>query len=447
MVKINPYSGRLIGLVIALIAFPAIGEEVSVVFDPPKRIIYRDADGVTQRRAIEGYDLEFVQMGGRKFKPVAWSDLGPKASYEIFRLVLRDGDGEDWLGAGLILQNLEPPYRRNRSRGAMYAFDRAVELDPSLAERVAELRAEPAQPATEKEQAEPETAEPHEPHHVETDHGDNEWPQLTEEEHQRLTESEVRWTREHLDALGLDYRVMESEHFVVLADRNLGKSDAKSSLQLLEKMYGELLGMFNLESDDQVYAGKCTVVIIHRREDFRAYEQRAYNYDASSAAGVCHYRAQGAVQIVARRSDDEWFYRKMLVHENVHGFLHRYRSSARVPTWLNEGLAEYIAHRLVPQSTVVESRRRKAHVEIHKGDLGQLTGIFDNWSGGSWAYGLSYGLTDLMIEGDKKAYKNLIHDIKDGVTWKEALETNFRCDPARLLSTYCQHHGLPDPTR
>lgn len=52
-----------------------------------------------------------------------------------------------------------------------------------------------------------------------------------------------------------------------------------------------------------------------------------------------------------------------------------------------------------------------------------------------------------MIQGDRKAYKNLIHDIKDGVDWREALKTHFRCDPHRLLSTYCQHHGLPDPTR
>lgn len=379
MLKAIFYSGGLIWVMVAMWTGPAMGQEVSVVFDPPKRIVYSDADGVKQRRAIGGYDLQAVLMGGRKFRPVAWSDLGSKVSLEILRLVLRDGDGEDWIGAGLILQTFEPPSGevRSRFRGADYAFDRAVELDPSLAERVAELRSDSAEAPAEKREAEPEVAEPHEPHPTEPDRGGRAWPQLSEEEHQRLTESEVAWTLSHLDAVGLRYRVVESEHYVFIADRNLGLSDTKVSVKLLEKMYGELMDMFNLEPDEQVYAGKCTVVVIRRREDFWAYERRAYNYDASSAAGVCHYRAQGAVQIVAYRSDDEWFFRKMLVHENVHGFLHRYRSSARVITWLNEGLAEYIANRLVPQSTVVESRRRQAHVEIHKGDLNQLGGIFD----------------------------------------------------------------------
>ncbi|MEM6458867.1 MAG: hypothetical protein AAF710_05690 [Planctomycetota bacterium] len=433
--------------VLMLAGTTASAETVSVVFDPPKRVVYRDADNRVQRRVIAGYDLDAVQMGGSVFRRIAWADLGPRTSWRVLNALIDDRDAEGWINAGLILRPLEadPSAPERRRRTADAAFDRAIRIDPSLRPRVEALRegrdppeaapppdAPAPEPSSDTPSASPPDAAPG-------------WPILSPPQHAELTAAETRWALDHLEGLGLRIRVVESAHFTLLVDRALGASDARTSLDLLERMYEQLLVMFDLTPDDQVYAGRCVVVVLRRREDFLAYERRAYDFDASRAGGVCHYRPSGAVHIVAFRSEDEWWYRSLLVHENVHGFLHRYRSPTHVASWLNEGLAEYLAHRLVPRTGIVEKRRRAAHAEFHKQDLAGLSRIFERWLMESWAYGLAYGLTDLMIRADPDAYARLIHDIKDGRPWRDALRDHYRADPQRLLSLYAESHGLPTP--
>ncbi|MEM7624983.1 MAG: hypothetical protein AAF333_05090 [Planctomycetota bacterium] len=440
-------------LVILTASLGVRGQSFDVDLETPRRVMYKTLNGERGQADVVGYSREAfrVQAAEGETDAVAWDTLDPATAERVWKKLLRKNDALGWAHAGVVYRDLEIAQGLTdaRVRRSDMAFDRALRLDPSLADRVDEWRRgsgaaeSPApEPAATENLDDPgvsanQAAPPSRPRHAQF------WKQLSPEEHARRTNAAREWTQGHLDAIGVEYTVTETAHFVLFSDTSLGRRDREFTLNLLEEMYQQCLDMFALGPDDQVYAGKCTLVVIRRPEDFFAYEKQAYNRVTNALGGVCHYLPNGDVQIVAHRSDDEWFFRKMLVHENVHGFVHRYRSQASIPIWMNEGLAEYIAHRIVPQSTVVESRRREAHGEFHRNR--DMYEIFRRWPGGQWPYGISYGLTELMIDGDRLAYRQLFHDIKDGVDWVEALQNNFRVDPPGLISLYCQVHNLPDP--
>lgn len=448
----RPILPAILGItLLASAAFGVHGQSFDVTLETPRRVAYKTIEGQRFQGELFRYERERfgVLIPDGQTHDVAWDALDPAMAERVWKRLLRKDDALGWAHAGVVYQDLEIAHglADARVRRSQMAFDTAVRLDPSLEDQVAQWRdGGDAKEIAVETTPEPTAAENHDEAIDNTTdaprpQGAGLWKQLTPEEHAQRTDDAVQWTQEHLDAVGIEYTKTQTAHFVLFADASLGRRDRDFTLGLLEKMYDDCLNMFALTPDDQVYAGKCTVVVIRRDEDFFAYEKRGHNRATTQLGGVCHYLPNGDVQIVAHRSDDEWFFRKMLVHENVHGFIHR--SRARVPSWMNEGLAEYIAHRIVPESTVVESRRRQAHGELHKKT--DVSVIFGGWPSTQWAYGLSYGLTELMIDGDRLAYRQLVHDIKDGVAWTESLQNNFRVDAAGLVSLYCQVHNLPEP--
>lgn len=423
-----------------------------VTLEPPRKVAFKTSDGHNFQGHALGYQRTHfrIQTPDGQELDTAWDTLELAMVDRVWKRMLRKDDALGWAHAGVVFQDLEAAQglANARVRRSEMAFNTAVRLDAELAEQIAAWRGENQEADSSDETAVTEHGHTHDPNHESPTappraEGAQLWKQFTPEEHAQRTAARVEWTRGHLNTVGIDYSIIETEHFILFSDDSLSKRDRRITLNLLEKMYADCLFMFALTPEDQVYAGKCTVIVIRRDRDFLEYERVAYNRVTQFLGGVCHYLPNGDVQIVAHRGDDEAFFRKMLVHENVHGFVHRYRSQAQIPIWLNEGLAEYIAHRVVPESGVVEARRREAHSELRKRN--NLNAVFYGWPPTQWAYGISYGLTEFMIDGNRLAYRQLIHDIKDGVPWAESMKNNFRVDAPGLLAAYCQAHGLPIP--
>jgi len=62
---------------------------------------------------------------------------------------------------------------------------------------------------------------------------------------------------------------------------------------------------------------------------------------------VCFSMGNGDVQIYMFKDNRRDRLTHTLVHEAAHGFLYRYQSSYHIKSWLNEGLAEYLAESLL----------------------------------------------------------------------------------------------------
>jgi hypothetical protein len=167
------------------------------------------------------------------------------------------------------------------------------------------------------------------------------------------------------------------------------------------------------------------------------------NPQTQGIAGLNHQFSDGRVLTSVYRGNDPVFFASLLVHETSHGFLHRIRSSGRIPPWMNEGLAEWIAQVVVPQSDVVQGRFSEALPILRS--QGSLGGDFLDDSGRieSWQYGASAVLTQFLISTDANAYRAMITAIKEGYTWQEALDVTFGLKPEELAFAFGRSIGIP----
>jgi hypothetical protein len=164
--------------------------------------------------------------------------------------------------------------------------------------------------------------------------------------------------KEHVNR---DAHLVETDHFLIYStwadsnDRGLGRA--------CEDLYDELLDQFDLEEDDVVWATKLPVYCFWETSEFEDFVDLSLPADqararkSKKAAGYCG-GGDGLVYVVLNRmqrdGDDatetrRWFY-EVMTHETTHAFNLRYQSDVRLPGWLDEGLAEYMAGTLVKES-------------------------------------------------------------------------------------------------
>ena len=167
------------------------------------------------------------------------------------------------------------------------------------------------------------------------------------------------------------------------------------------------------------------------------------NVESSEVAGINHQDGRGRVVTVCARGDDPVFFAVVLVHETAHGFVHRMRSSGRLPPWMDEGLADWIAQVAVPKSDHVANRLNEAVPQVRAS--GSLGGDFLSDTGRieRWQYGVAASLTQFLLTSDANAYRGMITGIKEGRTWREALELTYGVSADEMIGAYGRAMGLP----
>jgi hypothetical protein len=155
---------------------------------------------------------------------------------------------------------------------------------------------------------------------------------------------------------------------------------------------------------------------------------------AGGSAGMCHTFGDGMVHIAFYRQPQELEFAHVLVHESVHGFVHRYRSPARVPSWVNEGLAEWIATQLLLDkrpNRPKEVRYLAQQLLIQYQGLGAF---FDAPHIEAWHYPVSEMMTTMLVERGKGGYVKFVNAIKDGEPWEDALKSKLKGTRANSCS-------------
>jgi hypothetical protein len=104
-----------------------------------------------------------------------------------------------------------------------------------------------------------------------------------------------------------------------------------------------------------------------------------------------------------------------------------------VPSWANEGLAEWIATKLLadkwPQHQKDVKYAADYFIRQHKG-VGDLF-TADHIDG--WQYPISEMLTTFMIERNTRGYVGFINGIKDGSSVDESLQKNMHWTRQQML--------------
>lgn len=267
------------------------------------------------------------------------------------------------------------------------------------------------------------------------------WPRLDDEEQAKAVVGLKDYAEATAAQLDFPLRMFETRFFLFYSD--LPEKEAQKWAGLLDKMYERLAELFGVQKGENIWRGKALVFVFSKADAYRKYERDMLHTDPGETAGMCHSSPNGFVRIAFYRQADEGVFAHVLVHESVHGFIHRYRTPVLIPNWTNEGLAETIASELVQQHGRYERVKNSARswLKLRDGHMGDFFTL-DHIQG--WQYPVAEMMCTFMIQSSKQKYVAFISSLKDGVPADQALTTGYGTSSDRLLQAFGQWLGVRD---
>jgi hypothetical protein len=452
-----------------LLATASVVRAERVVVDPPMKLVtYRGDRSEVAGQLVayddEGFELRAGKPDGGTTQTVAWDELPPASVVQVHeRLWATTGAAEQWLALGERLAR-----RPGGKAAAERALARAVKLDPSLKDRAdAARRADAAAPtaAGRKPATSPASTDfrsgdaddgggerlrdvpppvdgaPDAGPRTVGEVNPNAWRPLSDADHAAAVAKLKAVGERARQEVTPDLALYETTYFLFYSD--LKPSEAKQWAGLLDRMYARLAVLFGVERDRNIWRGKALVFVFRKADDYRTFQQVIHDTDAGTSAGLCHQYGNGDVHIAFYRQPQDLVFAHVLVHESVHGFLHRYRSPVPVPVWANEGLSEVIAAELVPNRSKREQAEQVARAYL-QGVRSLGRGFFRGPRLAAEQYPVAQVLTEFMIRQNKAGYVAFIDGIKDGEPWEAALDERYGAGLDRLVPAFGQSLGVRD---
>jgi len=213
------------------------------------------------------------------------------------------------------------------------------------------------------------------------------WKPLTDPEQEAFMVSHRKFIKKvQSDTPGL--RLVETEFFLFLTDLN--DKDLTGYIGYLDEMYVELCKAFGLSPEKNIWCGKCVVVAFETKVRYLRFEKVHMGFaSADGTQGLCHQFGDGRVIFAGYQGTGDFAH--VLVHETAHGFVHRYLSSARAPSWLNEGMSDWLAGKIVKSDRNAKDQRHSARIIKARGGIGDLLTV-------PRISGDQYGASNAMVE-------------------------------------------------
>ena len=427
--------------------------------DRAAKVVVRTDAGESLRgdlTAWDDFELRLAEAGGAK-RIVAWDEIEPGAAFNLRRRLIGRDDAPEWLALGALMIDAGDARRAER------AFVVARRLDEDLAAafeaRARELAAggAPARCAVSTiGDPAPRDAAPREggggrppgagggpgddddhadagPDLRQAFRGARPWPALTPERMARETERLRALAVSHCEKIDLDPTIIETRYFLFVTD--LADAEARRWARTLDQMYLRLCEMLEIDAETPIFNGKAVIFVFRLRDTFLRFEAEVYGFDAQRAGGVFHPRGGDCFVVFPRGRGDAARFQSVLVHETVHAFTYRYLTPAELPTWANEGLADYIAGLMTPASQ--EPRMHWQHVrDMARDGRSPLPVLFQEYRDGTWFDNDSYPVSHMMVRFIVKykgpQFRAWIRDVKLGAEWRNALSEHLGVTPESL---------------
>lgn len=296
------------------------------------------------------------------------------------------------------------------------AFTQALAIDPDLAKAVQQSRDGKAPDGSPRYVG---VADP------------QRWGKLSNETIQAGVDTLHAFCKRVQREMEMDLRVYESNRFMVLTD--VDEKRVQSLLPKLNKAYQSLSELLGEDPRGNLFFGKCLIVLFDQRVDYIRFQKGLHDTDARGTSGLCHGFGDGHVHIGAVAFGKQQQMNHLVVHELVHAYLHRYRSPVPLDDWINEGLAEHIAHQVVPPAKQNVYLQARLLLEGKKG-LGE--GFYDANGLEAWQYDVARAMTGYLFEKGKHAYPLFINAIKDGTATADALKDVYKVEPRVLTQRF-----------
>ena len=269
------------------------------------------------------------------------------------------------------------------------------------------------------------------------------WKDPTAEERKETIESAKEWFTKTKELFpGHPFLFKETEFFMFFTD--MPESQVAGYIANLDAMYRQLCQLFSIPPSRNIWKGKCPVITFVERGMFGRFEREVMkNPTTDGVQGLHHGVSDGRVLITMVRGDDPAFFAAVLVHETTHGFLHRFRSNVHIHSWLNEGLAEYVAAGVVPACKVPARREERAIVTLRSEGAVGRDFFRDDSNIDAEQYGLAFSMTRFLIASDENNYRAFLIAIKEGYPEDEALEMTYGGKRADLVQSFARSVGIP----
>lgn len=418
-----------------------------IPLDPPARVATTLLDGERLRGTIQSYDeVGFdIQTAEGHFTRVTWTQLSPDQVVRVHDKFIERSDAETWYGLGGRLLK-----RDDGQDSARLALRRAVLAEPGLESKVERVLAGdevPYQDLPPTESADlPTTGEEHAEEGGPKTIGELQeqfWGKLSPE----LMASSVAEIKAHMvhvqQVLKTPLQLHEeaSDYFLFYSDLPAG--EARQWAGLLDEMYERLCEIFDIKKGTNVFRGRALITVFADEADYHRYHALIHQFPGSAGTlGLCWSMGNGHVDVSFFKQENRLNFARILVHETVHGFIHRYNSYPNVPSWINEGLAEFVATEMVEERGFGKSDYADT-LEYGKRILAQGKTLGGNSFFYSdhiqpWQYPVAQMLTDFMIRQDRKRYRGFIDAIKTGKPWDQAIVEDYGVRVDRLVDAFGQ---------
>jgi hypothetical protein len=272
------------------------------------------------------------------------------------------------------------------------------------------------------------------------------WPENeTDEEHAAALKKSREMAIEVV-SLFSGSQLHETQHFLFVS--NIPPQQIAPYVASLDRMYDFMCQLYGVPRTHKVWlGGKTPIFAFLEREEFDAFEERYYPESRETIRalgnvyGLSHLSKTGEVVISCYRGNDPNDFGQMIVHETSHGFIHRYKTKAQLPNWVDEGMADLIGAEIVPASNVVKYRELKAVQQL--AEQRSLGGMFKAERIEGWQYGVASNLSRFLLQSNRQNYVRFIEALKEGIKWEEALQATYHATPDDLLSEYGRRIGVP----
>lgn len=226
--------------------------------------------------------------------------------------------------------------------------------------------------------------------------------------------------------------LIETPHFYIYSaternnDRSLG--------ELAEGMYGRLCQQFDIPVKDNIWAGKCPIYVMAKREQFVRFTIEVDQSQQGKAGGYNWSRGDGFCYIVMNAQPTRQAFQDTLVHEGTHAFISRFVNHRRIPSWLNEGLAETMA------ATINDSNgTNKRYISATRDAIREgrdVEHVFNGVELELFDYGIAQSYVRYLIARNRKSFVKLVMLLKEGKTEEEALKEAYNLTRSELLKDW-----------
>jgi hypothetical protein len=273
------------------------------------------------------------------------------------------------------------------------------------------------------------------------------WPDPETDDDHAAALAKSRQVIDEVVELFSGMRLYETEHFLVAS--NIPAAQVGPYAASLDRMYEWMCQLYGVAQGRKVWlGGKAPIFAFLHREQFEAFEERFFPEARRSLGslnniyGLCHQSDDGEVVIACYRGENPNDFGQMLVHETSHGFIHRYKTKAALPNWVDEGMADLIGAEMVPASETVKNRELKAILQLAQER--SLGGMLTSERIQGWQYGVASNLNRFLLQTNRQQYVRFIECLKEGLKCDEALRAAFGSSPEEMLVHYGRWIGVPD---